>query len=128
MTTLSAKSKSQTGSQDSSGSTTPTTSTSTCTSSDACKTTSLLTEPLPSLSIRTGPSSPPSHKIHFGDFRQQRDRVFKRMERYGGAFAKHLAYAMEAASYTNQKAIFDIDDIYYCAIEKYLDGTKLDVE
>lgn len=128
MTTLSAKSKSQTGSQDSSGSTTLTTSTSTCTSSDACKTISLLTEPLPRLSIRTGPSSPPSRKIHFGDFRQQRFRVIERMKRHGGSFAERLAYAMEAADPTSLKALFDSNDLYYCAIEKYLDGGEFDNE
>ena len=128
MTTLSAKSKSQTGTQDSSGSMTPTASTNICTSSDACKTTSLLTEPLPHLSIRTGPSSPPSRKIHFGDFRQQQSRVIERMKRYGGSFAERLAYAMEAADRTNLKALFDSDDLYYCAIEKYLDSGIFDDE
>jgi len=54
--------------------------------------------------------------------------VIERMKRHGGSFAKHLAYAMEAADPTNLKAIFDSDDIYYCAIARYLDGTKLDVE
>lgn len=107
---------------------TPATSTTTWTSSDACKTTSLLTEPLPSLSIRTGPSSPPSRKIHFGDFRQQRFRVIERMKRHGGSFAERLAYAMEAADPKNLKALFDSNDIYCCAIEKYLDDGIFDNE
>lgn len=107
---------------------TPTASTNTCTSSDACKTTSLLTEPLPRLSIRTGPSSPPSRKIHFGDFSQQQSRVIERMERHGGSFAKRLAYAMEKADPQNLKALFDSDVIYYRVFEEYLDGGKFDDE
>ena len=54
--------------------------------------------------------------------------MIERMKRYGGSFAERLAYAMEAADRTNLKALFDSDDLYYCAIEKYLDGGKFDNE
>ena len=50
------------------------------------------------------------------------------MKRHGGSFAVHLAYAMKEADPTNLKALFDSDDIYYCAIEQFLDGGDFDKE
>ena len=35
---------------------------------------------------------------------------------------------MEAADRTNLKALFDSNDLYYCAIKKYLDGGFFDKE
>lgn len=54
--------------------------------------------------------------------------MIERMKRHGGSFAERLAYAMEAADPKNLKALFDSNDIYCCAIEKYLDDGIFDNE